>query len=217
MGDLSGGNFKSVATGVSSNGSVIAGYGSSALGTEAFRRTNDGGMVGLGDLSGGNFESWAYAVSSDGSTVVGASSSAASFASYEGNTEAFRWTSTGGMVGLGDLPGDEFHSTASAVSFDGSVIVGQSLSALGFEAFIWDSAHGMRSLQDLLVNQCGLDLTGWTLRNATGISADGSTIVGSGYNPNGDLEAWIATIPEPASVFMLAMGAVLIVTKRRRR
>ncbi|GAH22327.1 unnamed protein product, partial [marine sediment metagenome] len=48
------------------------------------------------------------------------------------------------------------------------------------------------------VNDFGVDLTGWTLRSATGISDDGLTFVGYGLNPSGYQEAWIATIPEPA-------------------
>lgn len=57
-------------------------------------------MVGLGDFPGGEFGSQAYGVSADGSVVVGFGAPAApSF------FEAFRWTSAGGMVGLGDLPG----------------------------------------------------------------------------------------------------------------
>ncbi len=206
LGDLPGGNFESVAFGVSSDGSVIAGYSSSAVSfasyedfTEAFRWTNDGGMVGLGDLPGGFFNGVAYAVSSDGQVIVGKSSSAASFASYEGNMEAFLWTSLGGMVGLGDLPGGSFNSSASAVSADGSIIVGEGMTDLGYTAFIWDEAHGMRNLQDVLVNECHLNLTGWQLWNATGISADGLTIVGYGVNPSGSTEAWVATLPK--SVF----------------
>ena len=72
---------------------------------------------GLGDLPGGIFDSRAFGVSADGSVVVGESSSAS-------GTEAFRWTSGGGIAGLGDLPGGGFSSRANAVSGDGSVVVG---------------------------------------------------------------------------------------------
>jgi len=41
-------------------------------------------------------------------------------------------------------------SAANAVSADGSIIVGSGLTALGQEAFIWDIAHGMRNLPDVL-------------------------------------------------------------------
>jgi hypothetical protein len=50
----------------------------------------------------------------------------------------------------------------------------------------------MRSLKGILTNIYGLDLTGWTLTGASGISDDGKTIVGRGINPDGNEEAWIA-------------------------
>ncbi|GCL47825.1 PEP-CTERM sorting domain-containing protein [Microcystis aeruginosa] len=186
LGDFPGGGFGSIARGVSADGSVVVGYGFSANGQEAFRWTQATGMVGLGDLAGGSFSSTANGVSADGSVVVGESESA------NGN-EAFRWTQATGMVGLGDLPGG-FFSEPFGVSGDGSVVVGQSSSANGSEAFIWNSSQGMRSLQEVLTNDYGLNLTGWTLRGATAISADGLSIVGTGTNPNGNTEAWLANL-----------------------
>ena len=47
------------------------------------------------------------------------------------------------------------------------------------------------------------------------ISDDGLTIVGYGSNPNGSREAWIATIPEPASVALLSLGGVALLRRRR--
>jgi hypothetical protein len=41
----------------------------------------------------------------------------------------------------------------------------------------------MRILEDVLVNDYALDLTGWTLQEARGIFDDGLTIVGSVINP----------------------------------
>jgi hypothetical protein len=60
---------------------------------------------------------------------------------------------------------------------------------------IWDATHGMRSLASILTSELGVDLTGWQLTGATGVSADGHTIVGDGLHPNGDREAWIARLP----------------------
>jgi hypothetical protein len=40
-------------------------------------------------------------------------------------------------------------------------------------------------------------MNGWILRQATGISADGTTICGIGINPSGNSDAWIATLPRP--------------------
>jgi probable HAF family extracellular repeat protein len=222
LGDFPGGSFDSSVYGALADGSVVVGHGNSTLGYEAFRweDLNHNGKVdedekldyhpefGLGDLPGGNFYSSAWDISEDGLVVVGRSSSASGM-------EAFRWTASGGMQGLGDLPGGLFESDAYDVSADGSVVVGYSESLLGNEAFIWDTEHGMRSLRDVLVKDCGLDMTGWTLSNAMGISADGMIIVGYGTNPDGYTEAWMATVPEPATVLLLSFGGLLLLKKRR--
>lgn len=155
-------------------------------------------MTGLGDLQGGAFESCAYDASYDGSVIVGYGQSAS-------GREAFRWTAGEGMVGLGDLSGGAFESQAEGTSADGSIVVGQASTAIGYEAFIWDSVHGMRNLRDLLTNDYGLDLTGWTLNRATGVSADGRTIIGIGSSPSGYPDIWVATIPEPATATLLLL------------
>jgi len=48
----------------------------------------------------------------------------------------------------------------------------------------------------LLIDEYGLDLTGWKLTNAMDISADSLTIVGAGINPEGNYEAWIVRFSE---------------------
>jgi probable HAF family extracellular repeat protein len=75
------------------------------------------------------------------------------------------------FMGLGDLPGGTFDSSSWAVSADGSTVVGESVSASGYEAFRWTSAGGMLGL--------GANVT----EIAAGVSADGSTVVGGGSTP----------------------------------
>ena len=106
------------------------------------------------------------------------------------------------MRPLGDLPGGDFYSLAYDVSGDGAVVVGYGTTDGGEAAFLWDAAHGMRNLRDVLVNEYGLgaSLAGWTLSQAIGISADGTTIVGAGYNPAGKVEAWIVSLERSISV-----------------
>ena len=58
----------------------------------------------------------------------------------------------------------------------------------------------------MLENTYGLDLTGWTLTEAKGISADGLTIVGTGTNPDGNSEVWMAVIDGPAASVTLTIG-----------
>ncbi|VEP12000.1 PEP-CTERM sorting domain-containing protein [Hyella patelloides LEGE 07179] len=193
--DLPDGDFYSKAHGVSAEGSVVVGQGTSANGREAFIWSKTNGMVGLGDFPGGRFYSEAYDVSADGSVVVGRGTSHKKEKGipWEGE-EAFIWSKANGMVGLGDLPGGHFASIALAVSADGNIVVGKSHSARGWEAFIWDKKNGMRSLKNVLENEHNLDLTGWTLEEPSDISADGLTIVGTGYNPKVKSEAWIARL-----------------------
>ncbi|MDB9423458.1 PEP-CTERM sorting domain-containing protein [Microcystis aeruginosa CS-564/01] len=199
----------STANGISADGSVVVGVSNSANGDEAFRWTQATGMVGLGTLPGGAFASIAYGVSADGSVVVG-TTNGSNFG------QAFRWTQATGMVGLGELAGDN-NSIAYGVSGDGSVVVGYGNSANGDEAFIWNGTQGMRSLKQVLTNDYGLNLTSWTLKYATAISADGLTIVGFGTNPSGNSEAWIArlnpqnnqSVPEPSSILGLGLFSLV--------
>jgi len=208
------GAIQSAAADVSADGSIVVGSSQfpepdiNPVFVEPFRWSAGTGMVGIGQLSGANVSS-ASGVSADGSVVVGQS---AFFDFSAGGLEwnrAFRWSEATGMLDLGALPGDVY-SAASATSADGSVIVGFSSSSSSGNAqrraFIWDTAHGMRSLSDVLVDEYGLDLTGWTLDSATAITQDGSSIVGYGVNPSGQREAWMATIPEPGTALLVAIG-----------
>ncbi|MEK6643292.1 MAG: PEP-CTERM sorting domain-containing protein [Planctomycetota bacterium] len=203
----------SSANGISGDGNVIVG-GSDG---QAFRWIN-GAMTGLGFLPvpfpgpDVSVESWAVSASSDGSVIVG-SANAYDYNTEHSQQEAFRW-SDGVMTGLGDLPGGDFSSYATAVSADGSVIVGYGSTSLGGAAFVWDSPNGMRDLRELLVNAFGLNLTGWALPNVRDISADGSVIVGTGINPDGNYEAFRVVLPEPSAVSFLVFGLVMV---RRRK
>jgi len=185
------------ASDVSADGTVIVGSRGGSL-AQAFRWTEETGPVDLGDLPGGNYNSYAKAISADGQVIVGYGSSAYC------NDEAYRWSESGGMVGLGFLWTYEGlgASQATDTNGDGSIVVGYGVTDLyGTRApFIWDEKHGMRAFQDVLENDYNLDMSGWNLLEATGISDDGSTIVGFGYGPAGRLEGWIARIPEPGSL-----------------
>lgn len=189
LGDLAGGEFASSATAVSADGTVVVGSGAAGTEFEAFRWTQATGLVGLGDLPGGSPRSEAFGVSADGTIVVGYSGSTASLDS--GYYEAFRWTESTGIMGLGDLPGGTFASSAAAVSADGSMIVGDSFSIFlespdgRAEGFQWTQASGMVGLGELA--------GGELYSTATDVSADGSIVVGqssSGPFPTYEAVIW---------------------------
>ena len=125
----------------------------------------------LGFTPGRTNSSTATDVSDDGSVVVGYSRG-----SGISDSEAFRWTLSGGMAGLGDLSGGVFYSQANGVSADGSIVVGQAMSASGGQGFRWTSIGGMAALGTM---------PGGTYSIANGISANGSLVVGVGDSTSG--------------------------------
>ena len=74
---------------------------------------------GLGSLSDSIVNSNAHGISPDGSTIVGTSLTAT-------GTQAFYWTASSGMQGL-YYPSGKTFSNASAASYNGDVISGDSL------------------------------------------------------------------------------------------
>jgi probable HAF family extracellular repeat protein len=214
LGDLPGSPEYSEALGVSPDGATIVGKGNADEGSAEAFIWSDGVMESLGDLPGGWFNSEAWDLSADSSVIVG-------FGSGEQGVEAVRWDRTGTANGgeliitpLGDLPGGNHYSEAHAVSADGSVIVGQSDTDEGIRAFLWTAERGMRSLSDVLQDDFGLDVSGWLIEEANGISADGLTIVGTGYELGVGRRGWIATLPEPSTVVMIIVGTMLLACRR---
>ena len=62
-------------------------------------------------------------------------------------------------------------------------------------------------LQTILAQRGIGNLDGWILTDAVDVSADGHAIVGNGFDPSGQFQAWIVTVPEP-SMFALALDSV---------
>ncbi len=124
-------------------------------------------FIGLGDLPGGDFESFPRNLSADGKFVTGSSSTT-------NGTGAFLWTEDTGMVGLGNLP-EVVVSNGLAVSNDGSKVIGTyfdpTTTIQPQRAFQWTSGSGVVDFDPFPV--------GAVDRDATGLSADGSAIIGS--------------------------------------
>lgn len=123
IGILPGGG-SSAANAASADGSVIVGESEAGGRYRAFRWTSaTNAMVDLGTLGG--LESSALGVSDDGSVVVGQAGQGLGV--YNG----FRWTEASGMLSVDDWLrqsgvelATDITNTASAVSADGSIVVG---------------------------------------------------------------------------------------------
>lgn len=192
-------NYQPVGTGrvaASADASVLAGGDAASVisttpDVDALRWTAETGFLTL-DHSYEFVNHVASDVSGDGSVIVG----------YFGGTfPAFRWTADDGLVLL-DAP-----ISMPRTNQDGSVIVGTYTN----EAMIWTADSGTRRLVDLLIELgLGAEVAGWDLSSATGISADGRTIVGWGSSPTEGRQAWIAVIPEASSLQLTLAASLLL-------
>jgi len=208
LGDLPGGDKDAVAYAVSASGAIVFGAGATAESgsrSEAFRYAPGLGFTSLGDLPGGDRESIAYACSDDGSVAYGVSNAAAGH-------DPFRWTPATGMVALNAPLAGLLGTFLYGSSGDGSLACGFAAKDGGFTAMLWSQDQGWETVSDFLAARGVQIPTGWRLESAYDISSDGLTIVGKGTNPAGFSEPWVATIPAPGPLSLLALGAI-----RRRR
>lgn len=178
-------NVTSRAYGISGDGTTAVGDYLVGASSQAFRWTQATGYVALANFAGVT-ESHAGKTSGNGSVIGG-------YAITPAGQQAFRWTQAGGMVGLGDFAGGTLSSSVSGVSGAGDVLTGYGNDAGGQKAMVWEAKNGMRQLQSVLASEYGVDFTGWTLRGAT-ISADASAVSGTGIDPLGNTQAWVAQI-----------------------
>ncbi len=156
----------------------------------------------------------------------------------------FVWTAATGTqtpLHLGQL----VRGTASDISSDGGVIVGNTANS---QVFRWTALGGYEFLQfpsppnlpkvsgdgatvitgltywnldrgvlplTQVLTEAGCDFSGWTITAATGISFDGRTLCGEGIDPTGHRQGWYATVPAPSATALL-LTAVAVLRRRRR-
>jgi probable HAF family extracellular repeat protein len=137
-------------------------FGDTSLAAATFQ-----GLGALTVVPSHAFASRAYGISGDGSTIVGQSQSPL-------GVQAFRWTQSTGMIGIGDLPGGVYASRANAVNADGTVVVGTGSSdgQNGLNrAFRWTTQDGMQPLGTLPTSP-----TNYFFSAALDVSADGTRV-----------------------------------------
>jgi probable HAF family extracellular repeat protein len=166
---------------------------------------SDDGQVIVGWTSGNGWRSDGFGfellplrvatdVSADGSVVVGRCRSA----DFNCPDEAALWSTAGGKVPAGLLRDGDSFSSFEAVSGDGAVAVGWSGSNSQVHvqnaAIIWDEENGLRSLEDALVDDYGIDLGGWRPIIASAISREGMSIAGAAVDASGRIQAFVALL-----------------------
>ncbi|GEM_PF-3083719 len=180
---------------ISNDGSVIAGTvwgGSAAFHVVLWENDN----INVLPNPEGEFFT-ACAISGDGKTVAAGH---------------YRWQD--GIIDIIPILTGFTSASVKALSFDGSVVFGNAYNDYGSIAFVWDEINGTRLLKDFLEDDYGLDLTNWNLLSVSATDASGNIITGYGINPQGKGELWIAQIPEPATIALIAMGLGLMIKKR---
>ncbi len=210
LGFLPGDNL-STAHAVSLSPTRVVGYSASTDGFDISHPTaflwQGGSMSSLGILSGSTL-SFAVAISSNGSTIAGATGQGASASILDGGFDgAFIGTSARVINGTSSatfwrpaqssliwtlpVPAGDNYSIATALSADGTCIVGSSGTydpdGTILEAVVWSGVSlGSAYIYELysILQNAGTDLSGWSnLTEATGVSSDGDVVVGYGtYN-----------------------------------
>lgn len=146
------------ARGISADGSTVVGFSNTATGPQAFYWNSSSGMNAIGDLLGAPNGSRALGASSNGATIVGNGNT-----NISGSTaEAFSFTQLGGITSVAG-PSLKF---ALDISNDASTIVGQTSTNIAYHR-----AGGLTTTIS--------PLSGGTTSQATGVSADGSVVVGT--------------------------------------
>jgi len=171
------GGTDSVATAVSTDGTVIVGTGdasnSDAPTSSVGFRWNAGAGVQRVEALAGSHLCFAAGVSGDGTAIVGTC--------LQVNNTAFRWTASSGSVPLDRFgTGSNQESTANAISSDGSVIAGAGHPVLT-GAVIWAA-----NTSPTVIGKLPGDATAV----ATAVSTGGSVVVGSSMDNVGTSRAF---------------------------
>lgn len=207
-----------------SGGAVVGYANARGATIEAFLWTPDAGMRGLGFVTDDACSSAAHAVSADGRVIVGASQpygcehseacawvdgsvmtleqldetsgSIAIGVSADGNViigncyddrgqVAYIWSRESGIARLFDGNGVVF-----GISGDAGTAIGE---AEHYGPVVWTKSDGALPLVDLL-KSLAIYPDGWRDLQVRAVSGDGSIIGGSGTNPEGQQEGWVARL-----------------------
>ena len=201
-----GGSY-SQAFGINSSGEVVGSSRSQLYGASYAFLYSNGAMTDLGTLGG--YSSEALAINASGQVVGDSQLPAPGYGQH-----AFLY-GNGVMTDLGSFGGD---SSAVGINASGEIVGWADTAGDASEdAFLYANG-GMIDLNSLIAPN-----SGWTLLGATAIN-DNGWIVGVGYNPNGQGDAFLLTpvgsAPEPSMLALLwaaTVGIAAYIWRRRRK
>ncbi len=186
------------ADGVVFIGDAVYGQDGATLLTTGFRATLAGGLYELGYLYDTQPTSSVTAVSRHGEVIGGTS-----YAAVQGPSGSLpvpvRWTAGTGFVSISPLSDAE--GNVSAVSADGSILVGPSLSVhSNARPYVWTETSGHLLLNQLLTSADLLEgLEGAAPVTVEDVSADGTVFLGvAANNATGVVQGYITSVPIPA-------------------
>lgn len=182
---MPGDTVSSQAYGISADGSVIAGTlrGDAPTSLQAFR-WKDGTTTALGNPSTKPYYVMGVGgISGDGNVIVGYGQTGTIGNNQLAIQDAFRWAEGTGFQFLPKMAGFE-QIVANAANFDGSVIVGAA-SDVDYSELVqhrgwrWAADSGMQSIEQWLTANGVAPGEGFHTSAATGVSGDGSVVVGN--------------------------------------
>ena len=164
------GSSWSSAIGISPDGRTIVGFALFELGSPTHGFVHHDGVLRALPGPQGSF-AVARAVANGGWRIAG-------YALTDVGREIVLWEE-GALRRLGIRTRPNLAAPPLALSANGHVLVGGSEE---HGAFVWDALHGVRDLEDYVVDDLGFELGRWRLNQAMGISNDGRTIAGLGHH-----------------------------------
>jgi len=111
--------------------------------------------------------------------------------------------------------GNAWEYTVEAMTNDNVVVGNVRLGAHNYASWIWDSANGIRDITTLIDSSTDPGLNFFGSGGVTDINNYGQ-IVGLHRLNDWDYQPFVLVIPEPATLLVLAGGALGILGRRRR-
>ncbi len=199
LGDLPGGQVRSVAYGISGDGRFVIGssWTTGENNAEAFVWDAGSGMQRLAPGPGGLNSSQAADISADGNTIAGFREVLQNPNQPNGPTatQACLWKVGQGVTPLGS--GNGYGGGIRAISDNGAVAVGWAWNFSALNGVRWTSAS------------TSLTVVGGGSLEVNGISGDGSTLIDRSTHPNGEQAVIRRTASLPIALGLGTSGAAL--------